>query len=405
MPGRPVAASGPSAASPDPPAGAPGPPAATPGPAAATPGPAAAIPGPPSAAPGPSGASPDPRAATPSPSEASPGPPAGAPAPSAATPGPPAAPPGSGAVAPGSTVVARGLVKRYGLVEAVRGIDFEIGVRECFGFLGPNGAGKTTTMRMIACAAPPTAGTLTVLGQPVERARRIKRRMGVVPQENNLDEEVSVVDNLLIYARYFDIPPREARPRALALLAFVALDDKRDWRIQRLSGGMKRRLLIARALINEPDLLVLDEPTTGLDPQARHLVWEKLRALKREGVTLVLTTHYMEEAAQLCDRLVIMHEGRILVEGAPRALIARETSPQVVEVFEPPAETQPRLLALAARADRIERLADRWLFYTGDGEALLALVRAVVPDRGAVWLRGGSLEDVFLRLTGRGLLE
>jgi lipooligosaccharide transport system ATP-binding protein len=287
----------------------------------------------------------------------------------------------------------------------VRGIDFTVAGQECFGFLGPNGAGKTTTMRMLACIAPPTAGSLEVLGRPVEQARAIKRRMGVVPQETNLDEGVSVLENLLIYARYFDIPPRRARPKAEELLRFVALDDRRDWYIMQLSGGMKRRLLIARALVNDPELLILDEPTTGLDPQARHLVWEKLRALKRQGVTLLLTTHYMEEAAQLCDRLVIMHEGRILVEGAPRALIARQTSPQVVEVFEPPAAALPALEGLAARAERVERLPDRWLLYTREGDELLAAVRAVVPDRGAVWLRGGTLEDVFLRLTGRGLLE
>jgi lipooligosaccharide transport system ATP-binding protein len=229
--------------------------------------------------------------------------------------------------------------------------------------------------------------------------------MGVVPQENNLDEEVTVVENLLIYARYFDIPRKAALAKADELLGFVALQDKRDWRIDRLSGGMKRRLLIARALINEPELLILDEPTTGLDPQARHLVWEKLRSLKREGVTLILTTHYMDEAAQLCDRLVIMHEGRILVEGSPRELVARETSPQVIEVFEPGDDAAQGLRDLAELADRVERLADRWLFYTAEGDALLAKVRGVVPDPGAVWLRGATLEDVFLQLTGRGLLE
>jgi lipooligosaccharide transport system ATP-binding protein len=304
-----------------------------------------------------------------------------------------------------SVVVARRLTKRFGQFEAVRGVDFEVRGRECFGFLGPNGAGKTTTMRMISCASPPTDGELSVLGLPSSRGRDIRRRMGVVPQENNLDEEVSVVENLLIYARYFDIPGRVAGPAAEELLRFVALHDKRDWRIDRLSGGMKRRLLIARALINEPELLILDEPTTGLDPQARHLVWEKLRSLKRQGVTLVLTTHYMDEAAQLCDRLVIMHEGRILIEGSPRELVARETSPQVIEVFEPDEDAARGLRHLADLAERVERLADRWLFYTADGDALLAKVRGVVPDPGAVWLRGATLEDVFLQLTGRGLLE
>jgi lipooligosaccharide transport system ATP-binding protein len=302
-------------------------------------------------------------------------------------------------------VVAHHLVKRFGNFEAVRGIEFRVDQQECFGFLGPNGAGKTTTMRMISCTSPPTAGGLEVLGLPVDRGRDIKRRLGVVPQENNLDEEVSVLDNLLIYARYFDIPRRISAPTAEELLHFVALQDKRDWRIERLSGGMKRRLLVARALMNEPDVLILDEPTTGLDPQARHLVWEKLRSLKRQGVTLLLTTHYMDEAAQLCDRLVIMHEGRILVEGAPRDLVARETSPQVIEVFDPDPEVTPSLVDLQGLADRSERLADRLLLYTGEGEALLQKVRAVVPDPGAVWLRGATLEDVFLKLTGRGLLE
>jgi lipooligosaccharide transport system ATP-binding protein len=304
-----------------------------------------------------------------------------------------------------TAVWARGLTKRFGEVEAVREIDLEVPERECFGFLGPNGAGKTTTMRMISCISPPTAGELQVLGMPAARHRDIKRRMGVVPQENNLDEEVSVLDNLLIYARYFDIPRRIALPTAEELLHFVALHDKRDWRIDRLSGGMKRRLLVARSLVGEPDLLVLDEPTTGLDPQARHLVWEKLRSLKRQGVTLLLTTHYMDEAAQLCDRLVIMHEGRILVEGPPRDLVRRETSPQVIEVFEPGPEVVRGLRNLEWLADRVERLADRWLFYTAEGESLLAKVRGLVPDPGAVWLRGATLEDVFLQLTGRGLLE
>jgi lipooligosaccharide transport system ATP-binding protein len=304
-----------------------------------------------------------------------------------------------------NAVVARGLAKRFGDFQAVRGVDFEVPERHCFGFLGPNGAGKTTTMRMIATSSPPTGGELKVLGMPVERGREIRRRLGVVPQENNLDEEVSVVDNLLIYARYFDIPRRIARPTAEELLHFVALQDKSDWRIDRLSGGMKRRLLVARALMNEPDVLILDEPTTGLDPQARHLVWEKLRSLKRQGVTLLLTTHYMDEAAQLCDRLVIMHEGRILVEGSPRELVARETSPQVIEVFDPSPEESRALGDLEGFVDRVERLADRWLLYTTDGDAVLAKVRGIKADPGAVWLRGATLEDVFLQLTGRGLLE
>jgi lipooligosaccharide transport system ATP-binding protein len=306
----------------------------------------------------------------------------------------------------GSAVSARGLTKRYGTFEAVRGIDFDVRTNECFGFLGPNGAGKTTTMRMISSSSPPTGGELFVLGMRAwTDGRRIKRVIGVIPQDNNLDEEVTVLQNLVIYARYFGIASRVAKPRAEELLAFVALEDKRDWRIPLLSGGMKRRLLIARALMNEPELLVLDEPTTGLDPQARHLVWEKLRSLKRQGVTLLLTTHYMEEASQLCDRLVIMHEGRFLVQGSPREVIAKETSPQVIEVFDPPEEALSGLKALESVADRSERLADRWLFYTDHGEALLSKVRSLPLEQGSVWLRGGTLEDVFLALTGRGLLE
>jgi lipooligosaccharide transport system ATP-binding protein len=307
---------------------------------------------------------------------------------------------------PDPVVAARGLTKLYGSFEAVKGIDFEVGPEQCFGFLGPNGAGKTTTMKMIACSSPPSGGDLQVMGMRAwADGRRIKRRMGVVPQENNLDEEVTVVENLVIYARYFDIPSRVSRPRAEELLSFVALEDKRDWRLYALSGGMKRRLLIARALMNEPELLVLDEPTTGLDPQARHLVWEKLRSLKRQGVTLLLTTHYMEEASQLCDRFVIMHEGRILVEGSPREVIAQRASPQVLEVFDPPEEAEDGLKALVELADRAERLADRWLFYTTDGDAMLARIRQLPLDPSSVWLRGGTLEDVFLSLTGRGLLE
>ena len=307
---------------------------------------------------------------------------------------------------PEPVVHARALTKRFGQFDAVQGIEFDVWAGECFGFLGPNGAGKTTTMKMIACLSPPTSGELTVLGMRAWLdGRALKRRTGVVPQESNLDEEVSVFKNLVIYARYFDIPPRVAEPRAQELLAFVALEDKRDWIIPRLSGGMKRRLLIARALMSEPEVLILDEPTTGLDPQARHLVWEKLRSLKREGVTLLLTTHYMEEAAQLCDRLVIMHEGRFLVEGSPREVIARETSSQVIEVFDPPEAARGGLSDLESVVDRIERLPDRWLLYTDDGEALLAKVRSLPLDPSSVWLRGGTLEDVFLALTGRGLLE
>jgi lipooligosaccharide transport system ATP-binding protein len=305
-----------------------------------------------------------------------------------------------------AAVIARDLRKLYRYLEAVKSVSFEVPARSCFGFLGPNGAGKTTTMRMIACAVPPTSGDLDVLGIPVVQApRRIKARLGLVPQEDNLDEEISVLDNLMIHARYHGMRRDKALTSADQLLDFMALTEKRDREIRELSGGMKRRLMIARAMLHSPELLILDEPTTGLDPQARHLVWEKLRELKREGVTLLLTTHYMEEASQLCDRLVIMHEGNILVQGSPRELIAQHTTREVVEVFEPPPDVQTELERLAAVAERVERLADRWLLYTNDGEPLLAKVRALGMDAGSVWLRGGTLEDVFLVLTGRGLRE
>jgi lipooligosaccharide transport system ATP-binding protein len=285
-------------------------------------------------------------------------------------------------------------------------VSFAVPAHTCFGFLGPNGAGKTTTMKMIACALPPTSGRLEVLGMSVEaEPRTIKSRMGIVPQEDNLDEEVTVLDNLVIYGRYHGMRPRDTKPKAMELLRFMALEEKAEREITELSGGMKRRLMIARGLLNDPEMLILDEPTTGLDPQARHLVWEKLRSLKRQGVTLLLTTHYMEEAAQLCDRLVIMHEGRILVNGSPRHLVEQHTSREVVEVFEPPDDLHADLERLAPVASRLERLADRWLFYTDEGEALHAKIRTLPLPPGTVWLRGGTLEDVFLALTGRGLLE
>ena len=303
-------------------------------------------------------------------------------------------------------VLARGLVKRFGHLAAVNGVDFSIEPQTCFGFLGPNGAGKTTTMRMIACTVPPTEGMLEVLGIPVTTApREIKARLGLVPQEDNLDEEISVLDNLMIHARYHGMRKGRALSNADQLLEFMSLSEKRGREIRELSGGMKRRLMIARAMLHDPEVLILDEPTTGLDPQARHLVWEKLRELKRSGVTLLLTTHYMEEASQLCDELVIMHEGRILVQGSPREVIQQHTTREVVEVFEPPPEIQKELDDLSSLVDRVERLADRWLLYTNDGEPLLAKVRALGIDAGCVWLRGGTLEDVFLALTGRGLLE
>jgi lipooligosaccharide transport system ATP-binding protein len=306
-------------------------------------------------------------------------------------------------------ISARNLVKRYGTstTAAVDDIDFDVHERECFGFLGPNGAGKTTTMRMISCRAERSEGNLSVLGMdPSGNERVIKARLGVVPQETNLDEVMSVLENLLIYARYFGIPKAEAYKRALELLEFVQLSDRADWHIGSLSGGMKRRLLIARGLMNEPELLVLDEPTTGLDPQARHLVWEGLRALKRRGVTLALTTHYMEEAAQLCDRLVIMYQGRILVEGSPRELIRDHVAPQVVELT---AATPEALNELAARvgsfASDHEITGDKLVLHADDGEALMKAINDSGIEYEAATFRSAGLEDVFLKLTGRRLEE
>ena len=307
----------------------------------------------------------------------------------------------------GALVRAKALTKRFGGYVAVDGVDFSVRRGEVFGFLGPNGAGKTTTMRMIACVSPVTDGELRVLGMdPSHDGAAIRARLGVVPQDDNLDTELTVWDNLLIYGRYFGLPVSVIRERAAELLHFARLDDRRDSRVDPLSGGMKRRLIIARGLINRPDLLLLDEPTTGLDPQARHLLWERLYRLKRDGVTLVLTTHYMDEAEQLCDRLVIMDEGRIVAEGSPRELIDRYSTREVVELRFAAAEQQdaavPRLDSLG---DRVEPVADRVLVYTAHGDGTVARLgeRDVHPD--SVLVRRSSLEDVFLRLTGRSLDE
>jgi lipooligosaccharide transport system ATP-binding protein len=304
-------------------------------------------------------------------------------------------------------IEAKALTKRFGRYVAVDGVDFAVQRGEVFGFLGPNGAGKTTTMRMIACVSPITDGELRVLGMnPMQDGPDIRARLGVVPQEDNLDLELTVWDNLLIYGRYFGLPVAVIRERAEELLRFARLDDRRSSRVDPLSGGMKRRLTIARSLVNRPDLVLLDEPTTGLDPQARHLLWERLYRLKREGVTLVLTTHYMDEAEQLCDRLVIMDEGRIVAEGSPRQLIERHSTREVVELrFERPEQQDAALPRLDGVGDRVEELADRVLVYTPQGDDTLASVAArdVHPD--SVLVRRSTLEDVFLRLTGRSLDE
>jgi lipooligosaccharide transport system ATP-binding protein len=303
-------------------------------------------------------------------------------------------------------VHARGLTKRFGDFTAVDAVEFDVQRGEAFGFLGPNGAGKTSTMRMIGCVSPITEGTLEVLGMdPRVDGSAIRRRLGVVPQADTLDMELTVMENLVIYGRYFDLPYAECRRRARELLEFVQLTEKVDSQVEPLSGGMKRRLTIARSLMNEPEMILLDEPTTGLDPQARHMVWERLYRLKSEGVTLILTTHYMDEAEQLCDRLVVMDHAQIVAEGAPRELIERYSSREVLELrFED--LVTPSLDGKAADLiERSEQLPDRVLLYTDDGEALGEALHAEGVRPVSSLVRRSSLEDVFLRLTGRRLIE
>jgi lipooligosaccharide transport system ATP-binding protein len=301
---------------------------------------------------------------------------------------------------------ARGLTKRFANLVAVDAIDFDVERGEAFGFLGPNGAGKTSTMRMIGCVSAASGGTLTVLGMdPGVDGSRIRARLGVVPQADTLDMELRVGENLLTYARYFDIPRRVARRRTKELLDFVQLGDRVNDDVEPLSGGMKRRLTIARALINEPELLLLDEPTTGLDPQARHLVWDRLYRLKQRGVTIVLTTHYMDEAEQLCDRLVVMDKAKIVAAGSPRDLIDRYATREVLELRFP-IDRQPALDGrLEGLAERVEVLPDRVLLYTPDGEATATAVHGRGLEPESTLVRRATLEDVFLRLTGRSLIE
>ncbi len=302
-------------------------------------------------------------------------------------------------------VRARGLIKRFGSFTAVDGIDFDLYRGEAFGFLGPNGAGKSSTMRMIGCVSPPSGGELTILGgDPVKDGSAIRARLGVVPQEDTLDVELTVRENLLVYGRYFGLRRRLIRERTEQLLEFVQLEDRAEDKVEPLSGGMKRRLTIARSLINDPDILILDEPTTGLDPQARHVVWDRLFRLKQRGVTLILTTHYMDEAEQLCDRLVVMDHGRFAAEGSPRQLIDRYCSPEVVELrFDPAAHHAAAEKLRDFPAERTEVLADRILLYTADGDAALAAVRRKGFEPMTSLVRRGTLEDVFLYLTGRRL--
>lgn len=301
-------------------------------------------------------------------------------------------------------VIARQLAKSYNGLWAVNGIDFAIRYRECFGFLGPNGAGKTATVKMICCSSPVTAGELLVLGRsPAREAREIKRRLGVVPQGDNLDVELTVLENLLVYASYFGIDGQEAKRRAWELLDFMALTEKAHRQVEELSGGMKRRLTLARALINKPSLLVLDEPTTGLDPQARQLVWQRLRHLKEQGFTLILTTHYLEEASFLCDRLVIMHRGQILEEGEPQALVAKHIGRLVLEVGVDRRFRQALLDFLRPLYRGYQEVGEVLFFYLNGEEPVEDRLRLFPHPLSFQRVRPASLEDVFFKLTGRGL--
>ncbi|WP_347756150.1 ABC transporter ATP-binding protein [Agrococcus sp. ProA11] len=307
---------------------------------------------------------------------------------------------------PAPVIEAKGLTKRYGDVTAVDGIDFAIQPGEAFGFLGPNGAGKSTTMRMIAATSTRTAGELSVLGfDPADHGPEIRAQLGIVPQADQLDEELRVIDNLIVYGRYFGLPLPYVQRRAEELLEFAQLTEKRKARVDGLSGGMKRRLTIARGLINSPKAMLLDEPTTGLDPQARHVLWDRLFRLKEEGTTLVLTTHYMDEAEQLCDRLVVVDKGTIVAEGSPAALIRQYSTREVLEVRFGSARNEAAAKTIEGIGARIEVLPDRVLVYDDNGEAAMSAVheRGLNPITSLV--RRSSLEDVFLRLTGRSLIE
>jgi lipooligosaccharide transport system ATP-binding protein len=309
-----------------------------------------------------------------------------------------------------SMILAQGLRKSFGDFEAVKGIDVDVRRGEAFGFLGPNGAGKSSTMRMIAAVSPVSAGVLRILGlDPATDGPEIRSRIGVCPQEDTLDTELTVRDNLYVYGRYFGLPRKEVRQRVDELLEFVQLTEKASAMVEDLSGGMKRRLTIARSLVNRPEVLLLDEPTTGLDPQARHVVWDRLFRLKQQGVTLVLTTHYMDEAEQLTDRLVVMDKGLIVAEGSPLSLIAEHSTREVAELRFGVAEIGNSHEAIAGKvadlAERVEVLPDRLLLYTADGEETIAQVHERGFEPVATLVRRSTLEDVFLRLTGRTLVD
>jgi lipooligosaccharide transport system ATP-binding protein len=303
-------------------------------------------------------------------------------------------------------IVARGLTKTYGDFTAVDGIDFEVAKGESFGFLGPNGAGKSTTMRIIGATSVRTSGTLTILGKdPEVNGPQIRSHLGVVPQQDNLDSELTVSENIFIYGRYFGLSSRFINKKIPELLEFAQLEEKKDTKVEALSGGMKRRLTIARSLVSEPDILMLDEPTTGLDPQARHILWDRLFRLKEQGVTLLITTHYMDEAEQLCDRLIVMDKGKIMAEDSPAQLIKTYSTKEVLEVRFGSERNKEMVETLRPLADRIEVLPDRILLYAEDGEQLLEQIAAKGIHPNTSLVRRSSLEDVFLRLTGRTLVE
>ncbi|WP_116052713.1 ATP-binding cassette domain-containing protein [Clavibacter sp. 199] len=307
---------------------------------------------------------------------------------------------------PTPVITADRLVKKYGDHVAVDGLSFEVASGESFGLLGPNGAGKSTTMRMIGAVSSRTGGTLDILGlDPDTHGPEIRSQLGVVPQADNLDLELKARDNLIVYGRYFGLPRKQVAARADELLEFAQLSDRAGAKVDDLSGGMKRRLTIARALISDPRILLLDEPTTGLDPQARHILWDRLFRLKEQGTTLVLTTHYMDEAEQLCDRIVVVDEGRIMAEGSPASLIRDHSSREVLEVRFGSDRNESASREIAGYGDRVEVLPDRVLVYASDGEAVLSRILEQGLKPITTLVRRSSLEDVFLRLTGRSLVE
>jgi len=303
-------------------------------------------------------------------------------------------------------IVVKNLVKQFGDFTAVNGINFSVKQGESFGLLGPNGAGKSSTMRIIGATSQRTSGEVLILGKDPEQAGpQIRAHLGVVPQQDNLDEELTCAENLYIYGRYFGLPKTAVKNKLDELLEFAQLLDKKNSKVKSLSGGMKRRLTIARALVSDPDILMLDEPTTGLDPQARHILWDRLFRLKEKGVTLLITTHHMDEAEQLCDRLMVMDKGQIMAEGSPTELIKKYSTKEVLEVRFGSERNSQMVEQLQSFADRLEELPDRLLLYTESGEDLLARIVAANIHPNTSLVRRSSLEDVFLRLTGRSLIE